>query len=434
MLFRDKIIQLNDFINNKSGHKNVLVMTGARQVGKSTLIKEALLGKKHLFIDLEESPAFADKIDFCHEFIDFERLLVDSFGFHPTKNILVIDEAQRSRKLGSFVRFMKEKWTQATVILTGSAINELYHGGDERRPVGRETYLDLWPMTFKEFLLAKKQDSLASILTHYRLGEEISEINHQRFFENFEDYLHVGGLPAVVKSRIAGENYRNIRADIFKTYEDDFIRYFSLDDVNLFRRCLETTAHNVGSPSKDSHVVRVDGPGYKKVAGIFARLEKWRLIIKHEQLGTRPEKNKFHAKRYLHDIGVLCDLRLRGLSDVSLNDLSSPALRTPLGGIIENAVALSLAQQFGDNVFGVRLATNSEIDFAVKYDGVVVPIECKMALKFKGVFLGCMPEYLKHVCKNQIGFILYGGPPLIKPLDRIYALPFYLADTLKFLM
>ncbi len=428
MFSRTKNSELIDFINNKSQNKPVMILAGARQVGKTTLIEEVLQGKSHLSLNLEKNPSYAEAIDRCRDFAEWEAYLKEVHHFEPQFQILVVDEAQQSRKLGSFVRFMKEEWKDTTVIMTGSVINEL-HLESDRRPVGRETHLDLWPLTFKEFLMAAGQESLVRTLTNFNLGDRIGESPHERLLEQMDNYLAVGGLPEVITYFFAGKDYRKLRLDIFKSYEDDFIRYFNIEEVNLFKRCFDTVAANVGSPSKDSQVVRLDGPGYKKIAGIFARLEKWKLIIKCEQLASVPEKNKHHPKRYIYDIGVLSDLRLKGVQTLSLKDLSHPLLRTPLGGLIENFLALSLKNQF-DEVFGLKLSTQAEIDFGIKVGSRVFPIECKITPRFKCNQLTSLVTYLTKFTTQGVGFFFYGGLPEPKT-KNCHILPYYLIDEMK---
>lgn len=427
--FSSKLI---DFINENEVHKNVLILQGARQVGKSTLLKHILTDKPHLFLNLERSPSIAEHFDQTQNFDEFGAYLKEELHWNQNQQILVIDEAQQSQKLGSYVRFMKEEWQNATVILSGSLISELHQSDPAiktRRPVGRETFLTLWPMSFKEFLMALGQDSLVKKMSHFQLGESIGTSTHERFLQHFNEYLEVGGLPEVVAFYMQKKDFRRRRLDIFKTYEDDFVRYFSLEDVNLFKRCMEAVADNIGSPSKDTQAIRLDGPGYKRVAGIFSRLEKWKLMIKAEQIGREPEKNKFHPKRYLYDVGILHDLRLKGLKKISIADLTSPLLRTPLGGIIENTLAISLNAQF-ESVFGIRLGQQSEIDFGVECENEIIPIECKMNFKCKENYLLSLETYLKQFQGRQ-GILFYGGPPLEKKINSCYILPYYLVDELK---
>ncbi|MBI2336038.1 MAG: ATP-binding protein [Deltaproteobacteria bacterium] len=422
------------YLNDRQLHKNVLILAGARQVGKTTLIEQITQKKPVLLLHLEKEPSIAEHIDRCENFQAFEDYLKEVHRYHPEKQILVIDEAQTSRKLGSFVRFMKEDWEYANVIITGSLVSEIYQE-TSRTPVGRETHLELWPMSFKEYLFALEQNSLVKALEEYHPLQSFSAEKHERLLEHFNRYLVVGGLPEVVRYALHGKDFQKIRADIYKSYEDDFIRYYSIEEVNLFKRSMEAVASNVGSPSKDSQVIRLDAPGYKKVASIFARLEKWKLIIKCEQLGIEPEKNKFHPKRYLYDVGILGDLRLKGLPFIGLDELHSPMLRTPLGGLIENHVALSLKIQFNDNLFGLRLSSRAEIDFAVKFNHQVYPVECKLSPKLKNNFLiGLKTFESKMGLKGFRGFLLFGGMP--KKIDdpKVLVLPYYFADEIKRLL
>ncbi|HLD44883.1 MAG TPA: AAA family ATPase, partial [bacterium] len=421
---------LLQFINENVTHKNVMIVSGARQVGKTTLIKSILKDKPHLYINLEEKPSVADQIDRCVDFTDFESFLKERCQFDLETQILCIDEAQKSVRLGSFVGFMKENWEGATVILTGSLINEL-HNETPRRPVGRETFLDLWPMTFREFVAAMEQTSLVTVLDTFRPGNTITPMQHTRLLELFDQYLFVGGLPEIVTQFREGLDFQTRRRDIFKTYEDDFVRYFSQENINLFRRAISAVADHVGSLSKDTHVVENNRPGYRKVAGIFSRLEKWKLIIKCEQIGISPEHNARAPKRYLYDVGVLCEYRLRGLEQISVTQIDNPLLRIPLGGIVENALALSLRNQFGDALYGLQLSPDAEVDFLVKHDRAAIPIECKMSLKFKTSYLSGLATYLKKTQSKNPAFLFYGGMPLTEPTAGCFIVPYYFCDSVK---
>lgn len=433
---RIKEDELRQFIESNQEHKQIMILSGARQVGKTTLIDHllSLLGRRYIKIDLEKTPSFAEKIDRTKDFEEFEDMLGDEYSFSPDSgDIVFIDETQISRKIGQYVRFMKELWKKTTVILSGSLIGEM-HNEDVRRPVGREKFIELWPFSFKEFLSALRCDSLVEQLNKFRLGGTISELAHQRFLENYNIYLKTGGLPGVIDVYKNGGNWQDAILDIYKAYEDDFVRYFGIENTNLFGRALSAVAANVGSPSKNSQMIKVDAPGYKKVAGILARLELWRLVIKIEQLGKMPEQFNFPPKRYLYDLGMLGYLRFKGRPNFNISEVKDPFLKTAMGGIVENAVVISLKNQFRE-IVGIKLSKNSEIDFGVKFKDVIIPIECKSSVKFKLQHASSVLNYCE-IFHLKDGVILNLDMPagITRGGIKIHSLPAYLADEIMRLM
>ena len=135
---------LERFIADPMPHKPVLFVEGARQVGKTTLVEHVLAGsaKPTVRINLERDSLDRMAFDECRDFAAFQDLLLDRHGFRPNAGqVLFIDEAQESRRLGGFVRFMKEEWRRATVILSGSTLRRLFRPahplpGGPRSPPG----------------------------------------------------------------------------------------------------------------------------------------------------------------------------------------------------------------------------------------------------------------------------------------------------------
>lgn len=429
---RIKEAELRRFVELDQPHKDVLIVSGARQVGKTTLIEHVLARSERRCVrmDLEKTPSLAEKIDLTRDFDEFDRWLKDEFSFSPEKGeVLFIDESQVSRRLGGYVRFMKESWETATVILSGSLIGEL-HNEDVRQPVGREKFLELWPFTFKEFLQSMGHESLVEVLCRYSFGEDISELNHQRLLEDYDVYLKTGGLPAVIDAYRNGGRWQETILDIYKTYENDFVRYFGIENTNLFGRAISAVAAHIGSPSKNSQVIKVDAPGYKKVADILARLERWKLVIKVDQVGRAPEQCRFPPKRYLYDSGVLNYVRFRGRPDFNLSLVEDAFVKTAMGGVVENAVAISLRNQASD-VVGIKLSKNSEIDFGVKLRDTFIPIECKASTTFKLQSAAPIVTYcsLFHLTSGIV--LNLDTPREIEKGDlRIRSLPAYFADEI----
>ena len=340
---------LERFIADPMPHKPVLLVEGARQVGKTTLVEHVLAGsaKPTVRINLERDSLDRMAFDECRDFAAFQDLLLDRHGLRPNADqILFIDEAQESRTLGGFVRFMKEEWPRATVILSGSTLRRLFRP-HTRYPVGRVRRLVLGPFSFSEFLRAVGQGHLADQV----LGDDtqISDQRHDHLLARFDQFLATGGLPAVVRAYAAGEDHALVRRQIVADYEQDFVRLFGEESVDIATACLRSVANFVGGVSKNTSVVPAPGSRVNaKINEVFARLESWHLILRSDQKGSSAlASHAYLPKRYLFDTGVLRELRESAVPAISAVHTIAPAARTPLGAIIENQAAIELARVAG---------------------------------------------------------------------------------------
>ena len=310
---------LERFIADPMPHKPVLLVEGARQVGKTTLVEHVLAGsaKPTVRINLERDSLDRMAFDECRDFAAFQDLLLDRHGFRPNADqVLFIDEAQESRKLGAFVRFMKEEWPRATVVLSGSTLRRLFRP-HTRYPVGRVRRLVLGPFSFSEFLRAVGQGHLADQV----LGDDtqFSDQRHDHLLARFDQFLAVGGLPAVVQAYAAGDDHALVRRQIVADYEQDFIRLFGEESVDIATACLRSVANFVGGVSKNTSVVPAPSSRVNaRINEVFARLESWHLILRSEQKGSSAHaSHAYLPKRYLFDTGVLRELRESAVPTIS---------------------------------------------------------------------------------------------------------------------
>ena len=426
---------ISAFFENSAPFKNVLLVEGARQVGKSSLVEHSLdkVSKKATRLNLERDTRMCSLIDDCGDFSDFVQLLRDRLGFRPDAGeILFIDEAQESRRLGGFVRFMKEEWSHASVVLSGSTLGRLFRE-ETRYPVGRVSRILLAPFSFSEFLDATGEGHLAEVVRKDAL--DISPQRHQRFLELYNSYLKTGGLPAVVMGRGDQQDFSEDLAQILSDYERDFIRIFGENDAALVKGCLRSVANFVGGPSKNSSVW--PNPSTKinaRIAEVFSRLEEWHLILRSDQRGPGLEAaHAYLPKRYLFDTGLLRYLRESAVPDIHILETVDSNVRKSLGGVLENQVAIDLARQ-GLVLNGwKKTPSGGEIDFIVKIGGCTIPIECKAALKVdRRQWQGVM-EYLEQYGQNLgvvVSFAPYGMVQLASGA-KILSLPIYLMERFE---
>ncbi|MBF0103904.1 MAG: ATP-binding protein [Deltaproteobacteria bacterium] len=415
---------LKSLINKNSPPHDVILLGGARQVGKSTLIKDVLDDYKNVCqVNLEEDVILAKKIDQTSSFDEFEYLIKTTLGFNPLLNqILFIDEAQESKKLGSYVRFIKEKWEKTKCILTGSSMKNLFQ---DRAPVGRVQSLTLGPLSFYEFLCGNKRDGLVPIIDDFIKNRHVSDFFHKEFLENFDRYLQIGGLPEVVTTHLKSGDYRLKRAGLLKLQEDDFLRKEIFKKQYLFRDCLRGVANHLGSPSS---LVHISENSYN-AKEIISLMTKWNLIHEVEQHGFASTTH-YHPKRYVYDVGIAQDIRNMPFPRLSVLETRDPALRTQLGGIFENAVLISLKEhKMGQvDISGWKKSPHdsAEVDFVLRTEKTI-PIECKASLKVTPRAFANIRQYLK-LAGVATGFLISLAPfEIFKDMDfQLINLPVYL--------
>lgn len=433
MFKRDIRRNLLELLHNNS--RNVIIVEGARQVGKSTLINEALQAyPESVKINLETDLLTLKEIDGTNSFRDLEVILEHRFGVKDEKNkILFIDEAQESIKLGNYVRSFKEQWKDTKVILTGSSMTRLFK---ERIPVGRYSTILITPLNFYEFLEARSKTSLLDAVNSFAEKPELSATIHKLFLEELEIYFSLGGMPEVIKDYLNGKDWRRTRLEIRLSQQEDFIRKSGISDGELFTQALKGIASHLGYPSKYTHF----SDNQYQAKKIINLLQAWKLVVEVPQRGIATT-SKFFPKRYLYDIGIAQDLREHPFPNISILNTLSSNLRVPLGGLFENSLLLQLISS--PEVYGIAGWKNSsdenkEVDFVVD-SNINIPIECKASLKISPRSFYGLREYLK--LSEQKSALLLSLAPYQKikyqkddgQEVKIINLPFYAArmDIIK---
>lgn len=376
---------LVDLVIRSTCPHNVLLIEGARQTGKTTLVKQVLsrlhnsIIKNIVLLNLEQDKLLRKEIDACQNFEDF-TLRLSKEGFKTdVEQVLFIDEAQESEQLGSFVRFMKENWPKTRTILSGSSMTRLFRQ-DARIPVGRIHRFLVQPLSFYEFISHPNYLQFREKVVQFDHEKPFSDFLHKQFLELIDLYLNIGGLPEVVTSFFDKNDYLKIRKEILVNQEDDFIRKVRLENINLFTDGLRGIANHIGGVSKYTQV----STSLSEAKQICNLLASWKLIHEVEQ-HTLVSTTTLQPKRYIYDVGIAQLLRNQPCPNLSIINTLNSALRTQLGGLFENLILITLKEfQTGDmSISGWKEGAGNkpEVDFVIKYDKIVVPIECKATLK-----------------------------------------------------
>jgi uncharacterized protein len=380
--------QLNDWFYKRK--RKPLVMRGARQVGKSTLIREFAREQKLFLaeINLEQQrqfePIFAS--------LDPERILreLSSFVKHRIDGrcLLFLDEVQATPSALPALRYLYEKSPDIAVIAAGSLLEMVLHRHDFSMPVGRIEYLHLGPMTFEEFLLACGETYLLDQLRQFVTGQEFSSVAHTQLQQKYRDYFFVGGMPEAVAVHVRDKDdgmVSDVHRSILATYRDDIAKY-GKNTANVLR--LQTVfAHvpgHLATRIKYSSIVKDDRSNQVKSSLEMLALAKVITPIVHSDCNGVPlgaERNLAVFKLLFLDIGLVCNLL--GATAPQLRAWPETKLINE-GGLAEQVVGQHLL--YPDNGKSEPVlyywqrdgkSQNAEVDYVVSCSDWVVPIEVK---------------------------------------------------------
>ncbi len=431
-------IILEKFIKDASNESKVILIEGPRQVGKTYFVENVI--KKYsefhvTSINCEKEPHLRLEIDTTEDFDEFTELLKNRKGYekdNPHTKIVFIDEAQESIKLGSYVRFMKEDWKNTRTILTGSSMKRLFEG-HSRVPVGRIEYLTVWPFTFIEFLRFGGFTNLEDFIMQYDFAREIPDFIHNDLLKKFDEYLLVGGMPKAVEAYFNKEDFSNVVRFILASQQDDFYRKEEKIKNHLFIDAMKGIANHIGFTSKYTHIT----DNHYDAKKIIELLKKWFIVIEVEQKGLISTQTQFSPKRYLYDLGILRIMREVAIPRLRALETLSEKLRTPLGGLIENAVLLNMLEGKGGfyEISGWKKSSTDliEVDFIYKNLDTTIPLEVKASLKVSNRHGKNIASYLT-ACELTKGFLLSFDKPKEFQVKNgtIQNIPLYLFNSHTF--
>jgi len=246
---------------HRSRRRKPLVLRGARQVGKSTLVRQLAANnnialaeinlERHLYLDAVFKTLDLDRIIYELEAVAGQKVTSGEI-------ILFLDEIQGTPHAIQALRYFYEEKPYIPVVAAGSLLEFTLADHHFSMPVGRITYYHLGPLTFKEFLSAVSPD-LDKYLADFRLGEEIPTAAHKKLLNRQREYLFVGGMPEAVQVFIDEGSLTEVTAvqrSIADTYQDDFTKYAKQKDLVLLQQVFRYIPRGLGKKVKYSNMAR----------------------------------------------------------------------------------------------------------------------------------------------------------------------------------
>lgn len=382
-----------------SSFRKPLIVRGARQVGKTWILKEfgRTSYKQVAYINFEDSPNLKSLFlqDFSIERIINVIEIQTQTIIKADDTLIILDEIQEADRGITVLKYFCENAPQYHVIAAGSLLGIAFHP-QSSFPVGKVDFMDLHPMSFSEFLLALGEQQLTNVLQNK--DWDTLTIFRDKLTEYLKYYFFVGGLPEVVETYIQTKDWQKVRYvqnRILLSYQGDFSKHAPYAIVPRIQMVWQSIASQLAKENKKFVYGAIrEGARAKDFELAIQWLSDCGLLVKCHQI-SKPEipliafQDLSAFKLFLHDIGLLT--AMSGIDIKSLID--GNALFTQYNGALTEQFIMQQLRLKNDRFIGywTNNKSTSEVDFVIQENGKIIPIEVKSGenLKAKSFKLFC---------------------------------------------
>lgn len=412
-----------------------LILNGARQVGKTYILKEFGLKnfKQIVHINLETNLQVNSYFETDITPLRIVQFLetVSNTRIIAGETLLILDEIQACPRALTSLKTFCEEAPQYHIAAAGSLLGVAVNRDQFSFPVGKVNELFMFPMDFEEFLWAMDKELLSKeIASHFATMKAMPEILHLQAMELYKQYLIVGGMPAVVKEFIETKSLltsTEIQSRILNEYIADMAKYASPATSVKIRACYNSIPTQLAKENRKFQYKIVQKGG---TATLFGESIEWLnsagILLKCQKInhGFMPiagytELSDF--KLYMSDIGMLT--MKSGMAQQTI--LSSKEEENGfLGAMSENFVAQALICN-GFPLYYWKNQNTAELDFVLQMEGQVIPIEVKKGRRTKSVSMNMFVKkynspYAIRISGKNFGFE-----------NQIKAIPLYAVFCIK---
>lgn len=416
-----------------SDERKPMVLKGARQVGKTWLMKE--FGKNYyksfVYFNFDEE----DELKSIFETNKNPQRIIELLSMiagekiHPLDTLVIFDEVQECPEALNALKYFKEKANEYHVIAAGSLLGTLL-AKPKSYPVGMVNLLDIFPLTFEEFLEATD----APLFAYYEgihKEQQIEEIFHNRLLEAYNNYLIIGGMPECVSSWLKHKDpakIAQIQRELIEVYENDFSKHNGKVNsgriLMVFRSIVTQLAKSnekfmygavrEGARARDFE----EAIEWLVSAGMLNRI--YNVSKLEHPLSAFDKLDQF--KLFLFDTGLL--KQMAGIDNSAILLKSTYQFKGPL---TENYVLQQLRGQF-DVMPRYFSSRNGEIDFVLQCGMDIIPVETK------GGEDKSAPTFKKYVADNHPQYAVRFSKMGYRKDGNITNIPLYLVGKTKELL
>lgn len=388
-MFRTAIEELNKWKAKRN--KKPLIIRGARQVGKTWLMKEfgKLAFDKTVYISFDNNQRmkdlFSSDSDIGRIVTGLEIYSGQKIDF--TNTLLIFDEIQEVPQALTALKYFNENAPEYQIMCAGSLLGVALHCGTSF-PVGKVEFLDLYPLSFTEFLIAMGNERYVELLQH---GDfEMATAFKQTYIDMLKYYYYVGGMPEAVLHFTENKDFnevREIQQRVLTAYEQDFSKHAPNEAVPRIRRLWSSIPAQLAKENKKYiYGLLKEGARAKEYELAMLWLTDCGLVHKVHRVTApsiplRAYEDIKAFKLFLLDVGLLsCQVRLSQSTLLDGNEL----FREFKGALTEQYVLQQLKTIKGlETYYWTNERGNAEIDFVVDNGREIIPIEVKAEANLK---------------------------------------------------
>jgi len=417
----------------ESVHRKPLILRGARQVGKTFSLEKFGENnfKQTAYFNFDEQ---AELKQFFKDTKDVHRILRNLslvFGneIKPDTTLIVFDEIQECNEALGTLKYFCEKAPEYAVVAAGSMLGVAMAKG-RTFPVGKVDFIDIYPVTFLEFL-SFSDPQLCEYLKNIDRIEPIPDIFYNQLLEQFKTYFITGGMPEAIVSyleNLDSERVQKTLRNVLDAYSLDFSKHIDKSDILKVGYVWDSIPSQLSRENKKFLYQTVkQGARAREYENAIEWLDRAGLIhkiyrISAAKLPLSAYRDLSAFKLYMLDTGLLRRHAL--LSPLAITE-GNRLFTEFKGALSENYVLQSLIHQFEGRPAYWTSGNKAEIDYVIQYNNELIPIEVKSGESVRGRSLFVYNE-LYHP-KLRIRFSMKN----LKYDNGLLNLPLFLADSTK---
>lgn len=428
---------------SKYDNKYPLVVSGARQVGKTYIIDKFCKEnyKNYIYLNLMKDKDIKELFD---KNISFDKKIETlelrvGLKLNNENTVVFFDEAQESEILIESLKFFQESENNYNIICAGSLLGVAVNRMNASYPVGKVIEKNLYPMDFEEFLMATNNERYIDVIKRaFTSNTPLEKSIHIFLMDQLKKYLFLGGMPNNIKNYIDNKEdlvliNNSILSDIVKQYINDMKKYNNNSTEHIrIKTIYEDIPSQLAKENQKFTFAKIDKKDNRKRDYISPLdwLTSSGLVLKcnllnNVQIPLKSFIDKESYKLYLNDTGLLCNL-----SETPLNSVILPGDYKFNGVIAENYVASELKKMGYSLYYWSRKGKNkglAEVDFVIQVNTSAIPVEVKFGddttSKSLNSYIKMMnPDYSIRISSKNFGF-----------QNKIKSVPLYAAFCLRYL-